>query len=581
MSMQHLSRVVSALVLALCLPGLAQADAGVPRQPGDGGPDTTRLGLNVSFLDETLLNLARNSGAGHDRVDFPMAQLQPWAGAWDWAIHDQLVAAERAHGLSVLGVLTQPPAWAAPSNMIPTGLDLPWNDPGNVWAQYVYQVARRYKDTVHAWQVWNEPDLDKYWPGPPDAVDDNARMRPFARLMKVSYQAIKAANPDAIVVTAGFLYRVDNNQGQPRVIALWQELNADPQGAANGYYFDAAAFHLYDGGTCEQPGLYYYDVVNDFRYHMARWVGDHPLWITEAGIRQSEEHGFGTRPPSTDRYATLEEAASYVIQNYAYALHKNAARYFYVRTRDDVAGGPENWGLVRPDNTTRPSYLAYQVAARYLPITYAFSTRAWTPYTATGPVSRISFWGTPAGRVSVVWNIGHAPETYVFASRIPTVTLVRQDGITATLISPGNQFTFTLDPAPNFNLRPERDMCLVASQPLILIERDVTPPTAALTLTANLSATAAVTLTWSGQDDLSGVWYYDLQMRRGGMTWTQLLTATAATRRIVDVEPGASYAFRARAHDRVGNPQDWATAPVALLEAGDLPRRVFVPGVFR
>jgi hypothetical protein len=221
------------------------------------------------------------------------------------------------------------------------------------------------------------------------------------------------------------------------------------------------------------------------------------------------------------------------------------------------------------------------VAARYLPARFAFATRAWTPSATAGPVSRISFWGTPLGRVSVIWNTGYAPQTYVFASRIPTVTLARQDGITATLVSAANAFTFTLDPAPNFNLRPERDMCLVASQPLILIERDVTPPATALTLTADLSATAAVTLTWSGQDDLSGVWYYDLQMRRAGMTWTQILTSTAATLHAMDVEPGVSYAFRARAHDRVGNPQDWATAPVALLPGPDLAPRVFLPAILR
>ncbi len=535
-----------------------------------------RLGLNVAFSDDTLLDLAQASGAGHDRVNFPMSEIHPMPDEWNWAPFDRLVADEGAHDLQVLGILTQPPIWAAPVNMIPLGLDVPWNDPGNLWGQFVYQTAWRYRDTVHAWQVWNEPDLDKYWPGPPGFTNDRERMRPFARLMKVSYQAIKAANPGAVVVTSGFLYRAPHPQGKPRVIALWQELSADPEGAANGYFFDATAFHMYDGGTCEPPGEYWYDVINDFRANMAPWVGDHPLWITEAGIRQVEVRGFGVLPLSTDRYATLDEAASYVIQNYAYALHKDAGRYYYYRARDDDQLGdvPNRWGLVRMDNTTRPAYQAYQIAAHYLPASFTFSTRAWTPSETLGPVSRISLWGTPMGRVSAVWNTGHEPQTYVFASRIPTVTLVRQDGITSTLISASQRFTFTLERAPNFNMRPEHDICLVASQPLIFIERDVVPPTSTLTLSADLSATHNVTLTWTGQDDLSGAWLYDLQVRSNGPGWTQLLTRTTATRRIFVAAPGAAYDFRVRAYDGVGNPQDWSTAAWVHLGPVEPPDRV-------
>ncbi|MGQ9815164.1 MAG: hypothetical protein ACUVR3_08445 [Candidatus Roseilinea sp.] len=52
----------------------------------------------------------------------------------------------------------------------------------------------------------------------------------------------------------------------------------------------------------------------------------HPLWITETGIRHWE--GYAGSPPPGARYAWPDEAASFLIQNYTYALHKNAGRYY-------------------------------------------------------------------------------------------------------------------------------------------------------------------------------------------------------------------------------------------------------------
>ncbi|MCL5996773.1 MAG: hypothetical protein M1546_12060 [Chloroflexi bacterium] len=583
-----LTALLVAFVL-LCNASIGRADQRQsPAFPNDAASiaQHPRQGLNVSHMDNQLLQLARDSGSTHDRIDFPMADIQPARDQWNWSYYDALVTAESAYGLQVLGVLTAPPIWAAPVNMIPSGLDLPWNDPGNLWAQHVYQVALHFKDRIHAWQIWNEPDLDKYWPGPPGAANLRERMRPFARLMKVSYQAIKAANPNAVVVTAGFLYRVGaSDQGQPRVIALWQELNADPEGTANHYFFDAVALHLYDGGTCEVPGPYYYDVVNDFRANMVAWVGDHPLWITESGIRQVEQRGFGVLPPSTDRYATLDEAASYVLQNYAYALYQDTQRYYYFRTRDD--GGVENWGLMRGDNSPRPAYTAYQIAAQYLPYTYTFATRVWSPSDQSGPVSRISFWGTPLGRVSVVWNIGAAAQTYVFASRIPTVTQVvqRSDGNgwdVSTRVAPDKRFTLTLEAAPNFNFRPERDMCLVASRPAIFIESDLVPPTATLNALPVTTTQTALPLAWSGSDDLSGVWSYQLQYRVNDGAWAILRSWTSETTFTFNGQAGLRYSFRVRARDNVGNEQDWESANVvstSIVPTGTWTSAAYLPFV--
>jgi hypothetical protein len=488
---RHLSQVCAIFAVACLLltgygtganPSLAAGDTGTqagtapPAQPDTIAAiaQNPRLGLTFSnyFTGNPMYARAREAGASYDRISFQMTALHPTPDTWNWSGYDDLVVGEAAQGLKVLGVLTQPPEWAAnpaypyESWRVPANLGLAWNDPNNYWAQFVYNTVLHYKNSINMWQVWNEPDIRAYWKMPevPASL--------FAQLLRVSYQAIKAANPQATVVMAGFLYRHDQ---WPSPITIWQAIRALPNSAANKNYFDVMAFHLYDGGTCE-----HFDVIADFRLNM---IGsdkggllDHPIWITESGIRHYE--GQVSRSPG-DRFATPDEAAAYVIQNYAYALSKNVPRYFYFRTTD-TDGDINRWGLIRTDTTLRPAYTAFQVAAQYLPITFTSVSRPnWYPAgsgVVTNPVSLITFNGTPLGRVSVIWNVSASPQTYVFTTIRPTFTVVWQNGITATATATNNKYTFNLPPAPNFYLHNPPDDCLVASPPLIIIESDKQPP---------------------------------------------------------------------------------------------------------
>ena len=58
-------------------------------------------------------------------------------------------------------------------------------------------MAERYRGRIGAYQVWNEPNLSREWGElPPDPVH-------YTELLKVCYEAIKAADPQAIVISAG------------------------------------------------------------------------------------------------------------------------------------------------------------------------------------------------------------------------------------------------------------------------------------------------------------------------------------------------------------------------------------------
>jgi hypothetical protein len=322
------------------------------------------------------------AGASHDRVSFNMDALRPAPGAWQPGSYDALVNEAAAQNIQVLGILVAPPnaAWACEPTpftiwCVPRGLDLPWDDSNNVWAQFAFKAAQHFSGQVDAWEVWNEPNID-FWSGTPQQ---------FARLLMVSYQAIKAANPNATVVMGGML-RGNNLE---RVIDIYQAISELPNAPANGHYFDVLGYHSYDDGSCTT-----FDTMAYLELIWKPRVGPKPVWITETGIPVWPV----PIPSPPNAYATPEEAASFVLQSYTYALYKYVHRYYYFRAIDTAPNESEPWGLLHYDGTPRPSLAAYQVAARHLPAHYEWSVRRWQ----NSAVSRISFYNTPLGRVSVV-----------------------------------------------------------------------------------------------------------------------------------------------------------------------------------
>jgi hypothetical protein len=94
-------------------------------------------------------------------------------------------------------------------------------------------VASRYKGRIEAYQIWNEPNLAREWgnrsPNPAEYVE----------MLKVGYQAVKAADPQAIVISAGLAPTTRHDAEAIPDIYFVQEMYE--AGAAP--YFDALGVH--------------------------------------------------------------------------------------------------------------------------------------------------------------------------------------------------------------------------------------------------------------------------------------------------------------------------------------------------
>jgi hypothetical protein len=116
-------------------------------------------------------------------------------GSYDWYFPDVLVNAVEEAGLELVVRLDRQPFWSQPAGTPPLENAPPQNLQD--FGDFCGAVAERYRGRIGAYQVWNEPNLSREWGG---AAPDPAA---YAALLTVCHDAIKAADPAAVVISAG------------------------------------------------------------------------------------------------------------------------------------------------------------------------------------------------------------------------------------------------------------------------------------------------------------------------------------------------------------------------------------------
>lgn len=156
------------------------------------------------------LGLIKAAGFGWVKQDFPWREIEgAGKGQFDWNQADWVVnLAHDKFGLNILARVDRQPGWAT-GGRCSTGVEMGPPDDLQDWADFLTALATRYKGRIAAYAVWNEPNLAREWCGlPPDPAG-------YMRLLQTAYKAIKAADPNAIVISAGL-----SPTGGPMPIAM-------------------------------------------------------------------------------------------------------------------------------------------------------------------------------------------------------------------------------------------------------------------------------------------------------------------------------------------------------------------------
>ena len=179
------------------------------------------------------------------------------------------VNAAKARGLKVLMVVQRSPAWASGGQ----GGIHPPTDPATFGAAMGGLASR--VPGVDAWELWNEEDETIFWAGGADPAK-------YAAIVKAAYPAIKAVQPNDIVVTGA---TTGNN---------FDFIEALYKHGIKGS-FDAVGVHTDTACLVNAPDVHYRDELGRIgRYTftgyrevhsvMARHGdGDKQIWMTELG----------------------------------------------------------------------------------------------------------------------------------------------------------------------------------------------------------------------------------------------------------------------------------------------------------
>ena len=287
-------------------------------------------------------------------------------GEYDWFRPDSIVDAVENANLQLVVRIDHQPLWSVislPSEKITNNQPpVDYQD----FADFCGVLADRYRGRIAAYQIWNEPNLSREWGGePPNPAE-------YVLLLKVCYQAIKAADPEAIVISAGLA----PTGTQPPDAMPDTDFLQGMYEAGGASYFDILGVHA--PGYKAPPELSPAEVAESWEYGQGRWFafrrvedlraimvanGDEAkqVAIMEMGwILHQELH-----PDYTWHGVSEAEQADYLVRAYQYAA-ENWQPWIGPMTTiymADYAWTPETneqwwWSIVLPDGTPRLAYAA-------------------------------------------------------------------------------------------------------------------------------------------------------------------------------------------------------------------------------
>jgi hypothetical protein len=173
-----------AVPVALALPAVATAKDPARR----AAAADSDVGVAVEFAGhahEQVEQMAA-AGIGWVRADLAWSHAEREPGKYDFSTWDPLVAAAESRAIRVLLILDY-------GNALYDGMAPPCSDPARAaFAAFSGAAARHFRGRA-AWEIWNEPNVPRFWMGAPDPVC-------YVALAQEAAAAIRREDPAAWIL---------------------------------------------------------------------------------------------------------------------------------------------------------------------------------------------------------------------------------------------------------------------------------------------------------------------------------------------------------------------------------------------
>ena len=311
-------------------------------------------------LDAQDFQTMAETGVRSDRFLLIWSSVEPSQGSFNWAPTDLLVGDFAAHGIRAIPSVWGSPTWATGSQSTPPvggASEQAWRNflqaavarygPGGSY--WTTNYRRRYGPDakplpIQSWQVWNEPNLKKYFAPAPSPTK-------YARLLQVSHDAIKSKDPNARIVLAGM-----PGYGEVDAWDYLDRLYAVPGITSR---FDAVSLHPY-APNLDQLRLEIQRVREVMKKHSD---GATPLWISEIGWGSAPPDRFGLNKGIKGQEKMLAGAFKLIVSN---RTAWNVQRLFWFDWRDPSTAEQTKCsfcasaGLLKFNRDPKPAYYAFK-----------------------------------------------------------------------------------------------------------------------------------------------------------------------------------------------------------------------------
>ena len=357
-----------------------------PSFPQYEGPPLLKdkIGVQIHIHREDSRPILRHLqalGVGWVKVQVSWKLYQPYPDAYAedrLAELDSLVEAAVNNNIKVLLSVSKAPEWSRPT----TELDGPPTDYA-LFRNFMTFLGNRYQDRVTAYELWNEPNLQREWNGSPLSASD------LTRLIATGAEGLRQADPQTIIISAApattgindGIMAVDDRQFLQGMLEagigdVVDGIGVHPYGWANPPDSSSNAPDPSIPTHNNHPSFFFKDTFDDYKNLLAEYGVQDQLWVTEFGWGSfdhiTDEDGDPSQPPTGVEFMNDVdewEQAVYLLRALELGQQDSSIGPMIIW---NLNFGPllgneyseTGYSILRPDGSRRPAYRALEHAKK-------------------------------------------------------------------------------------------------------------------------------------------------------------------------------------------------------------------------
>ncbi|MEO0795720.1 MAG: hypothetical protein AAFX93_11180 [Verrucomicrobiota bacterium] len=277
-------------------------------------------------------------------TNFGWENIQPTEGGpLEFNSIENSLADHEVRGLTPIAIVRGIPRWAsaAPAGASKYNNYPPKNAYMDDFQSFLTQLSDRYKDRVFFYEIWNEPELSKFYRGTPTQ---------FGEILKRAFWGINAGSPDAEIAAFGL---TDYPSGaRPFLRSVFDSLGTNE-------FCDSVAWHPYRQGRKGPEETNMRSEFNMIQSDIQEYGDAKDLQATEIGWFAPEKWSVPYTPFKNsqipEHIATEEECARWYSQMAVTAFaHRVQSFIYFTFTEGDIS---DRWfhGFIGPNSRSLKS----------------------------------------------------------------------------------------------------------------------------------------------------------------------------------------------------------------------------------